>query len=45
MRGAASLNPDQTGRQLLEKRQDPPTRQALPDNNLPCSINPVDLKD
>jgi hypothetical protein len=44
MRAAASLDPDQTRRQLLEKHQDSPARQALPDDNLPCSINPVNLK-
>jgi hypothetical protein len=44
MRAAAGLDPNETGRQLLEKRQDTPTRQALTDDNLPCAINSMDLK-
>jgi hypothetical protein len=45
MRVAASLYANKTRRQLFEKRQNTPAGQALPDNNLPCRINPVDLKD
>jgi hypothetical protein len=44
MRAAAGLDPNETGRQPLKKRQDPPARQALPDNNLPRAINSMDLK-
>jgi hypothetical protein len=45
MRAAASFDPDKTWLQLFKKRQDTPTRQTLTDNNLPCSINSVHLKD
>jgi hypothetical protein len=45
MRSTASLNPNETGRQLFEKRQNAPAREAPPDNNLPGGINSVNLKD
>jgi hypothetical protein len=45
MRVAASLYANKTRRQLFEKCQYAPARQALANNNLPCGINPVHLKD
>jgi hypothetical protein len=45
MRTAAGLDPYDTGRQLLEKRQHTPACQAPADNNLPSGINSVNLKD
>jgi hypothetical protein len=45
MRAAAVLDPDKTRRQLLEKRQHTPTCQATANNNLPCGVNSMNLKD
>ncbi len=45
MRSAASLDPDKAWRQLSEKSQDAPACEALANNNLPCGVNSVNLKD
>ena len=44
MRGGAGFNADQTGRQLLEKRQHLATPQLTPDDRFSRRINCMDLE-